>query len=98
MELIAAPRGTRELRQDLEELLSMGRVDTNELRTCDGSGEVRDAAVAPPSDLVAEQARAAQQAVTYRPLSDHTPVVSCAAPDRGHLDGVQVTAYMDPKG
>jgi hypothetical protein len=72
VKLVAAPNRRRYLSQELEHTSRDDWIIAQQLRTVDRVVYVRDDAVAPASDLVAEEAQRASPATTDRPFGDDT--------------------------
>ena len=87
IELVASPHRSRDGWDEVEDLRDERRGVGDVDGTGNGVGEVRDDPVAPPSNLVAEDAEPSCEGDAHRALPDHTSVPGLAASrDWGHLD------------
>src|SRR5271166_6660963 len=94
VEFIAAPGDRREGGNQVQQPPSPAVVGIEMLRAGDGLGDVRDHAVLPAPDLVAEESRVAQPRQAHGAFADHAAIWCAVAPGRCHLDGTACAAEV----
>jgi hypothetical protein len=97
-EFITAPGDGRKGGDLFQHTLRANDIRAQASWAVDGFGHVRNAAVPPPPDLVAEEARVTQPREANRALAHHTSICLLVAPDGSHLDHEAVCAQVHFQG
>lgn len=98
LEFITTPGGGRKGGDQFQHPPRANHIGTQVLWASHGFGHVRDAAVPPPPDLVAEDPRVTQPWKANRAFGHHTSIGLLVAPRRGHLDHEAIRAEMHFQG